>query len=53
MSKSKEVVQENKEILDKAEQFLKVANEAEKKHLVIVLETLTTRALINQEQQSA
>ena len=53
MSKSKETVQENIAIIEKAEKFLKIANESEKKHLVIVIETLTTRALINQEQQSA
>ena len=48
-----EVLTQNKAIIEKAEKFLKIANESEKKHLVIVIETLTTRALINQEQQSA
>lgn len=51
MSEAKEVMQENSIILEKAESFLKVATEEEKKHLAIVIETLTTRALINQETQ--
>lgn len=44
---------ENKAIIEKTEKLLKVASKEDKTYLLTVVETLATRALINQEQQSA